>query len=248
MKAFKLHFMFKFQSGIRNKTLLMLNYLFPLGFYLMMGFIMAEINPDFRKALIPAMTTFAVLAGTLLGIPDPIVNARENGVFRSYKINGVPNFSILIMEIFTAMVHLSIVGAIISISAPILFDAPIPINWVNFVLIFLALSFASAGLSTLIGVTSSNSRITVLWSQIFFLPSMLIGGLMFPYSLLPEAAQKVSLILPATHAMNAFSGLAMGTGSDFRPSVSILVMILIGLVSLILSSTLFKWDSLKSES
>ena len=94
MNAFIHHFTFEFRTGIRNKQLLLMNYLFPLGFYLMMGFIMAEINPLFRKDIIPAMVVFGILAATFLGIPDPLVNARENGVFRSYKINGIPSISI----------------------------------------------------------------------------------------------------------------------------------------------------------
>ena len=95
MSAFTQHFNFEFRAGLRNKNLLLMNYLFPLGFYLMMGFIMPEINPFFGEVMIPAMVTFAVLAATLLGLPDPLVNARENGIFRSYKINGVPALSIL---------------------------------------------------------------------------------------------------------------------------------------------------------
>ena len=98
MNAFINHFAFEFRTGIRNKTLLLMNYLFPLGFYLMMGFIMVEINPLFQEDIIPAMVVFAILAATLLGIPDPLVNARENGIFRSYKINGVPSLSILVIS------------------------------------------------------------------------------------------------------------------------------------------------------
>ena len=37
MSAFTAHFSFEFKTGIRNKNLLLMNYLFPLGFYLMMG-------------------------------------------------------------------------------------------------------------------------------------------------------------------------------------------------------------------
>jgi len=49
MKAFIHHFTFEFLAGIRNKQLLLLNYLFPLGFYLMLGFIMVEINLVFYR-------------------------------------------------------------------------------------------------------------------------------------------------------------------------------------------------------
>ena len=84
-------FRLRIPAGIRNRTLLLMNYLLPLGFYLMMGFVMPEINPEFRAVLVPAMVVFAILAATLLGLPDPLVNAREAGIFRSYKINGVPS-------------------------------------------------------------------------------------------------------------------------------------------------------------
>ena len=101
MNAFIHHFLFEFRTGIRNKNLLLLNYLFPLGFYLLMGFVMVEINPLFQENIIPAMVIFAVLSATMLGIPDPLVNARENGIFRSYKINGIPALSILIIPALT---------------------------------------------------------------------------------------------------------------------------------------------------
>ena len=55
MNAFANHFAFEFRTGLRNKTLLLMNYLFPLGFYLMMGFSWPQINPPFRETMIPAM-------------------------------------------------------------------------------------------------------------------------------------------------------------------------------------------------
>lgn len=243
MNAFLHHFSFEFRTGIRNKQLLLMNYLFPLGFYLMMGFIMAEINPLFREDIIPAMIVFGVLAATLLGIPDPLVNARENGVFRSYKINGVPSISILVIPALTTILHLVIVAAIITVTAPMLFDAPLPVDWLNFIVIFLALAFACAGLSVLIGVVSPSSRMTVLWSQLIFVPSMLLGGLMLPYSMLPEIAGKFAQLLPATQAMNAFNGLAMGKEAAFSPWGSVLALTLSGLLAFGLAIFLFSWDS-----
>lgn len=243
MNAFKTHFSFDFLTGIRNRQSLLMNYLFPLGFYLVMGLIMIQIFPLYQEMLIPAMVTFSVLATTLLGIPDPLVTAREKGIFRNYKINGVPSLSILFVPALSTLVHLVIVMLIITISAPLLFDALVPINWVNFIIVFLALAFACIGLSVLIGVISQSSRITVLWSQVIFLPSMLVGGMTIPYSMLPEIAQKFALLLPATHAMNAFNGLAMGKLADFSPWGSVVILALGGLITFGLAQYLFSWDS-----
>lgn len=243
MNAFIHHFSFEFRTGIRNKQLLLLNYLFPLGFYLMMGFIMAEINPPFRDVIIPAMVVFSILAATLLGIPDPLVNARENGVFRSYKINGIPSTSILIIPALTTILHLVIMTVIITATAPLLFHAPLPVNWLNYVLVFGTMAFACAGLSILIGVISPSSRMTVLWSQLIFVPSMLLGGMMVPYSMLPEAAGKLAQLLPATQAMNAFNGLAMGKVASFSPWGSVIMLLLSGIMAFGLAVYLFSWDS-----
>ena len=243
MTAFISHFSFEFRTGIRNKTLLLMNYLFPIGFFLMMGFVMGGINPLFIDTMTPAMVVFAVLAATLLGIPDPLVNARENGIFRSYKINGIPSISILTIPALTTMVHLSIVTVIITATAPLFFDAPLPINWLNYIIIFVALAFAMAGISVLIGVVSPNSRVTVLYSQLFFIPSILLAGMMFPFDMLPEVAGKIAKLLPATQAMNAFKGLAMGGIADFNPWVSVVTLFACGVLAFGLAIYLFSWDS-----
>jgi len=243
MNAFIHHFAFEFRTGIRNKQMLLMNYLFPLGFYLLMGFIMPSINPPFRETIIPAMIVFGILSATLLGVPDPLVNARENGIFRSYKINGIPSVSILAIPALTTMFHAIIMTVLITVSAPTLFKAPLPVNWFYFTLIFFAMYLACAGLSVLIGVLSPNSRMTVLWSQLVFVPSMLLGGLMLPYSMLPDIAGKFAQLLPATHAMNAYNSLAMLKSVDFTPWGSILVLLSTAFLAFALAAYLFSWDS-----
>jgi len=243
MNAFIHHFTFEFRTGIRNKMSLLTNYLLPLSFYLMMGFIMAEINPPFREDIIPAMVVFGILSATLLGIPDPLVNAREYGVFRSYKINGIPSISILSIPALTTVLHLVIVTVLITATAPLLFDAPLPVNWLNYAIIFVAMAFACAGLSVLIGVVSPSSRMTVLWSQLIFVPSMLLGGLMVPNKMLPDVAGKIAQLLPATQAMNAFNGLAMGKVADFSPWGSVIILFISGVLAFGLAIYLFSWDN-----
>ncbi|MBX3002248.1 MAG: ABC transporter permease [Caldilineaceae bacterium] len=243
MTAFVHHFAFEFRTGIRNKNLLLMNYLFPLSLYLMMSLIMPGVNPLFRDTIIPSMTCFGMLAATLLGLPDPLVTARETGIFRSYKINGVPALNILLIPALSTILHVVVVALVIMVTAPVLFSAPLPVNVPLFLLIVLATAVALSGLSVLIGVLAPNTRLTVLYSQALFLPSMIIGGIMLPYSMLPDAAGRIALLLPATHAMNAFNGLAMGGVAAFQPWGSLLTLVIGGLVAFLLALYLFRWDS-----
>jgi ABC-2 type transport system permease protein len=242
MNAFANHFSFEFRTGMRDRTLLLMNYLFPIGLYAMLGFLMAELNPPFVETMIPAMIVVAILSGTILGLPNPLVAAREAGIFRSYKINGVPATSILTIPALATILHMVVVAAIITITAPLFFSAPSPINWPGFVLVFLLTAFACAGLGMLIGVISSSTNATVLWAQLIFLPSMMIGGLMIPLSTLPDSFSKVGLLLPAAHAMNAFQGLAQNQVAAFEPLWSVLILLAGGILSFGLANYLFRWD------
>jgi ABC-2 type transport system permease protein len=243
MTAFINHFMFEFKSGLRNSNNLLMNYLFPLGFYAMMGLVMTRIFPGFDQVLIPAMVVFVSMASNILGLPTPLVEMREAGVFRSYKINGVPAVSILIIPVLSTIFHTLIVSAIIFLTAEPLFGGIMPESPLTFVLITLLVAFNFGAIGALIGVISANSRATVLWSQLVFLPSMLIGGMMIPISMLPESAQPLTALLPSSHAMQAYLGLAYGLPTTFNTGVSIAVLIASLLLAFGLAIYLFNWDS-----
>ena len=73
MTAFSTHFSFEFKTGLRNSSAMLMNYLFPLAFYGMMGVVMVSINPGFKDLLLPSMVVFAVMVSTVLGLPGPLV-------------------------------------------------------------------------------------------------------------------------------------------------------------------------------
>jgi len=243
MNAFVQHFTYEFKTGLRNPSLLLINYLFPLGFYAMMGLIMTAINPLFTATMIPALVIFAIVASTILGMPSPLVEAREAGVYRSYKINGVPAASILAIPGLTTGFHALISAAIISITAPIFFGGDAPVHLGAFVGITVLTAFTSASLGMLIGVISENSRATILWSQLLFLPSMLIGGLMVPLEMLPEGVRPFSALFPAAHAMELFTGWAYGRPAVFNLPASAAILASSGVLAFGLAILLFNWDT-----
>jgi len=208
----------------------------------MTGLLMAELNPAFLDTMIPAMIIFAILSSMVLGLPNPLVSSREAGIFRSYKINGIPAVSILTIPALTTILHTVVVAVIITATAPSFFGAASPVNWTGFVLVVGLTVFAIAGIGALVGVISSDSQSTVLWSQLIFLPSMLLGGLMIPSGMLPEALNKVGMLLPSTYAMHAFQGLGRNLDTGFDPLWSVIILLTSGILSFGLAIYLFSWD------
>ena len=242
MRALLHHAGFEFASGLRNRAMLLLLYLFPLGFYLVAGSLMVGLNPDFRDTVMPAMVVFALMAGCLLGLPDPIVTAREAGIYRSFKIHGVPAASILLLPGVATLLHLTVVAAIITATAPLLFGAPLPAHAGAYVLVYLAAAAAHAGLGLLIAVVSASTRATILWGQLVFLPSVMLGGLMVPSEAIPDTLATFARLLPATHAMNAMRGLAFGEATGSSAALSLVVLVVGAALAVVLAVRLFQWD------
>jgi ABC-2 type transport system permease protein len=246
MNAFANHFSFEFKSALRNPTLMLMFYLFPLAFYAMMGLVMVEINPGFRENIIPAMIIFVAMVSTLLGMPGPLVEAREAGVFRSFKINGVLALSILVIPTLTTIFHTVIAATLIALTAGPLFGGSTPQNWLSLAGISLVAIFSMGALGMLIGVIAEGSRSVVLLAQAIFLPSTMLGGLMMPLEILPEGARAVSALLPPAHAMQALLALAYGQDTVIAPAVSLTALVAGGLLAAGLAIYLFNWDQRNS--
>lgn len=243
MKAFACHFSFEFLGGLRNRSLLLMNYLMPLGFYFLMGAMMTRINPFFGDQIIPAMVIFATLTSAILGLPTPLVEAREAQILRSYRINGIPAPSLLAIPALSTSVHIVAIAVIITGTAPVLFAGPLPENWGAYLLVFAALLLACTGLGSLIGVIAGSSRSAVLWQQMVYLPSMLLGGLMVPADMLPGAFVKIAHLLPTSYAMQSFLGLAYGRETLYSSGMGVLVLLAGGIASYFMAGMLFSWDN-----
>ena len=243
MAAFSHHFAFEFKTGIRNPALMLMNYLLPLGFYVMMGAVMVKINPSYGDILIPSMILFTAMSTALLGMPSPMVEQRDAGVYRSFKINGVPAYSILIIPVLTTIFHSLIVSAIIILTASPIFGGQNPSNWFALVWGTLLSTFTMGALGALIGVVSSGTRSTVLLAQAIYLPSILLGNMMVPVEALPESIQSLSGLFPTTYGMTVFQYYAYGQQTVFDPIISLLVLLSSIVISFGLALLLFSWDS-----
>ena len=91
---------------------------------------------------------------------------------------------------------------IIFFIAPILFDASIPSNipvYYCSLAIYIAttLSIGSRGL-----VMKNMAKLTMV-SQLVFMPSLMLSGIMFPTNLLPEILEQIGRVFPASWAFKA---------------------------------------------
>ena len=129
MKALFYGITLQFRMDIRSKSLLITCYLVPLLFFAIMGEIFTSITPESKNTLIQSMTIMGISMGTLIGLPPSIIEIYGTKIKKMYYANNVPIYFGLVSLTISTLIHLIIMSMIITIVAPIVFDAKVPSNY-----------------------------------------------------------------------------------------------------------------------
>ncbi|MBI9014783.1 MAG: ABC transporter permease [Clostridiales bacterium] len=197
MNAFLYGIFIHWKQDIRNRNVFLTYYVIPIIFFGFMGVIFTSINPEAKDTLIQSMTVFAITMGTLLGAPTSLIELYSDDITKAFKVGGIPLWMPVVNNFISGFIHLSVVSLIIFMSAPIIFDAKVPSHiFVYFVVMSLFL-IVSLFIGSLLGLYIKSVSKLTMFSQLIFLPSLMLSGIMFPTSMLPNVLEKVGIAFPA---------------------------------------------------
>ena len=197
MNCFLYSLVLQWKLDIRSKSLLVTFYIVPLIFFLIMGGIFTSVMPEMGSTLIQSMIVMSVSMGAFLGLPPSLVEIYGSDIKKIYNANGVPIYLGLVTILLSAFVHLMMTCIVILLLAPILFKASLPTQLPIFLLSLIIYIIVSLSIGCILGLTLKNQAKLTMLAQLVFLPSIMLSGIMFPISLLPDFLQVIGLVFPA---------------------------------------------------
>ena len=197
MNCFLYSLVLQWKLDIRSKSLLVTFYIVPLIFFLLMGGIFTSVIPEMGSTLIQSMIVMSVSMGAFLGLPPSLVEIYGSDIKKIYNANGVPIYLGLVTILLSAFVHLMMTCIVILLLAPILFKASLPTQLPIFLLSLTIYIIVSLSIGCILGLTLKNQAKLTMLAQLVFLPSIMLSGIMFPISLLPDFLQVIGHVFPA---------------------------------------------------
>ena len=197
MNCFLYSLVLQWKLDIRSKSLLVTFYIVPLIFFLIMGGIFTSVMPEMGSTLIQSMLVMSVSMGAFLGLPPSLVEIYGSDIKKIYNANGVPIYLGLVTILLSAFVHLMMTCIVILLLAPILFKASLPTQLPIFLLSLTIYIIVSLSIGCILGLTLKNQAKLTMIAQLVFLPSIMLSGIMFPISLLPDFLQVIGHVFPA---------------------------------------------------
>lgn len=207
MKAFLYGVGLQFKLDIRSKTMLVTCYIVPLIFFFFMSGIFTSVDPTVTTTLISSMSVFVITMSALVGLPPSLGEVYGGDVKKVYKANGVPLSFGVITQFISSFIHTFIVCLIIFAVAPFAFKAELPTNLPAYFGALVFLLCVNLAIGCIVGLLVKSQAKQTMVAMIVFLPSVMLSGIMFPSSMLPDFMQYIAYAFPATigfQAMTAF--------------------------------------------
>lgn len=209
MRGFLYSAALQLKLDIRSRNLLIAGYMVPLVFFIFMGGIFTSVMPEMKNTLIQSMTVMSVSMGAFIGLPSSLAEIYKADVKKVYKVNGVPVYAAFAAMFLSSFIHTMMTCVIILLVAPALFGADTPSELPRFFLELSVYIGASLGIGSILGLTAKGQAKLTMTSQLLFLPSIMLSGIMFPAEMLPAPLEAAGRVFPAYHGYSLMIGGAI---------------------------------------
>lgn len=194
----------------------------------------AKYNPEAitQYNIVPGLIG-TVLTMTMVTITSlAITRERERGTMESLLATPVRPLEVMIGKITPYITVGYIQLALILFTAHYIFS--IPLEGSVLLLLLSALPFIGANLA--VGLTFSsiaeNQLQAMQMAFFFFLPSLLLGGFMFPFAGMPQWAQWLGQVLPLTHFLRIVRGILLKGNGWSEISFNVWPVVLFAIIAL----------------
>ena len=226
----------------RSKTALFWMMSFPLGFLFLFGFVMARGDARVMAVLMPGLLTTTLMSGGLFGVALPLVQQRENGLLRRLRVTPVQAAAVAISHGVTAVMTGFLSLVILMTLARLVFDMQMAGSWLTLSGVYLFGACALIPMGLLVGSTARDMRTAPAIANLLFFPMMFLSGSAMPFAFLPEGVQRFARLLPTTYLVDAYSSVIVRGEGLSAIAGSLAVLLGIGVVGVMLTSMLFRWE------
>jgi imidazolonepropionase-like amidohydrolase len=172
----------------------------------------------------------------------PLVQQRENGLLRRLRVTPVTGVAVAVAHGVTAVMTGFLSLVILMTLARLVFNMQMAGTWVTLTGVYLCGAIALIPMGLLVGSTARDMRTAPAIANLLFFPMMFLSGSAMPFAFLPEGVQRFARMLPTTYLVDAYSSVIVRGESLLPIAGSLAALVGIGVVGIVLTSMLFRWE------
>ncbi|MDN9572388.1 ABC transporter permease [Clostridioides difficile] len=195
----------------------------------------------FLEQSFSAVSTIAICAGGLMGLPLVVSDYRNRKILKRYKVTPISPVMILLIQVTIYTLYSLISLALIYVVATLFFDFKMEGSFGIFFLSYILVMLSMFSIGMMVGGIAPNTQIASTVASILYFPMLIFSGATLPYEVMPTVLQKFSDILPLTQGIKLLKGTSLNMPID-NVMFPIVLMISISVVCIGISMKFFKWE------
>ncbi len=247
MKAFNSLLKTEIKLSLRGMDMFIFAICMPVVVVVILGAVFGS-RPAFDGAgytflaqSIGAVSTIAVCAGGVMGLPLVVSDYRSRKILKRFHVTPVSPALILAVQVVIYALY-SIASLILVFGiASAFFDYQLQGSWIEFLGSYLLVMLSMFSIGLLVGGIAPNAKIASAADSLLYFPMLIFSGATLPYEVMPATLQKIADVLPLTQGIKLLKATSLGMPID-SVLIPIIVMLVIAVLCISISLRYFKWE------
>lgn len=247
MKAFRALLKTEIRLSLRGMDMFIFAICMPVVVVIILGTVFAN-KPAFDGAeytfleqSFGAISTIAICAGGVMGLPLVISDYRNKKILKRFKVTPISPALILAVQVVIYALYSIISLILVYATGAIFFGYQLYGSWLQFLGAYLLVMLSMFSIGLLVGGIAPNIKIASAAASLLYFPMLIFSGATLPYEVMPVTLQKAADILPLTQGIKLLKAASLGLSID-SVFIPVVVMIVITVICSIASLRFFKWE------
>jgi ABC-2 type transport system permease protein len=188
-----------------------------------------------------AVSTIAICAGGVMGLPLVISDYRSRKILKRLKVTPTSPALILTVQVVIYALYSIVSLILVYTTGAIFFGYQLHGSWLKFLGAYLLVMLSMFSIGLLVGGIAPNMKIASAAASLLYFPMLIFSGATLPYEVMPAVLQKAADILPLTQGIKLLKAASLGLPMD-SVFIPVIVMIVIAAICIGISFRFFKWE------
>lgn len=247
MRAFNTLLKTELKLSLRGIDMLIFAIFMPMIVLVIIGVIFGNkpafigANYSFLEQSFGAISTIAICAGGVMGLPIVISDYRNRKILKRFKVTPVSPVLILMVQIAIYALYAIVSLLSVYLLASLCFEYQFYGSWLQFLGAYLLVMLSMFSIGLLVGGIAPNPKIAGAIASLLYFPMLIFSGTTLPYEVMPTSLQKAADILPLTQGIKLLKATSLHLPID-GVLIPIVTMVIVGVLCTGIGLRFFKWE------
>lgn len=247
MKTFRKMLKIEGKLSIRDMNMIVFAIIMPIVILVILGVVYGKkpafegANYTFIEQSFGALTSVAICASGLMGLPILISDYREKKILKRFQVTPISPTMILMVHLAIYTIYSLLSAISLWVIAKVFWGFEMKGSYLAFFAGWILVLVSILSIGVLVGGVAKNSKQASVIASALYFPMLVFSGATLPYEVMPKSMQHVVDVLPLTEGIKILKAVTLGEsmGEILLP---VIIMVLLAVVCIGCAIKAFKWE------